>query len=105
MHVTHTWAHINDRESCRCHKGFIATPGSSGMYKCYGVYVKMLMPCNTPEPPRCNCTNATAVTVDVTGTRCSRYRAGNEVEKWPCENEDEWAVFKQEWAIMFGRSA
>nr|CAI5823023.1 unnamed protein product [Callosobruchus analis] len=65
----------------------------------------MLMPCNTPEPPRCNCTNATAVTVDVTGTRCSRYRAGNEVEKWPCENEDEWAVFKQEWAIMFGRSA
>nr|CAI5823019.1 unnamed protein product [Callosobruchus analis] len=59
----------------------------------------MLIPCNTPEPPRCNCTNATAV------TRCSRYSAGDEVEKWPCENEDEWTVFKQEWAIKFGRSA
>ncbi|CAH1954522.1 unnamed protein product [Acanthoscelides obtectus] len=103
--LIHSWATVTSNGTCRCHRGFIATPGKSGEYMCYGLYLKIIMPCNTPEYPLCKCTNATAVVVDATGPRCSKFKTGKESEKWPCENTEEWAVFKERWAIMFRRSA
>lgn len=89
-------AYVVALKDCSCQKGYQAKPlPVNSETKCYGKRFKMIIPCNTRLRPICKCTGATAVTTDIDGTRCSRYYLGDEVNKWQCENVEDWEEFNR----------
>lgn len=83
-------------ETCSCwedHKPQLI----DGKAMCVGKKLFALKPCNILQAPRCVCDPAvvTGITSDANGTRCSKYEKGVEIKSWPCENADEWEVYKK----------
>lgn len=83
-------------EECKCGKGFLATKYPDGSIMCKGNLHQLDLPCNLVIPPHCNCTEASGVSKENTGTFCEKFNDGIQFKKWPCENEDEWEQFYEE---------
>lgn len=89
--------HEANAKNCFCPLGFEATIYSSGEANCLGLWNKMGLACSQIEPPKCECHgDANAVSagplyeVDV---RCINTETN---KNWPCENDQEWKVYKEE---------
>lgn len=84
---------------CKCWQGYQPHQTKEGSTICRGVMFLTELPCNIPEPPECKCSkNVTGIVTDATGTYCSTYSKGKEMERWSCENKEDWDRYKQETA-------
>lgn len=82
---THTHVH-----NCRCNQGFTAKVDNEGKAGCWGIYLKVIFPCNMTQAPSCKCTGATGIVYDEQGIWCSKKENGKDLANWRCENNEEW---------------
>ncbi|KAJ8934220.1 hypothetical protein NQ314_013498 [Rhamnusium bicolor] len=86
----------NELSDCKCHVGYEAKKEESGAVKCYGIYIKAILPCNLPRRPRCVCSSTvTGIIHDDTGTWCGEFSKGREIRRWACENKEDWKEYSQ----------
>lgn len=79
-------------EQCLCEKGFEPGYLQDGV-ACFGIYRRIIIPCNYYFEPRCLCTgNVIAILTDYTGTWCLKIKNGLDI-KLDCENRDEWEEY------------
>ncbi|XP_018579375.1 uncharacterized protein LOC108917313 isoform X1 [Anoplophora glabripennis] len=80
-------------KSCVCWEGYKADYGENGA-QCVALDQFHIMPCNMAKAPKCQCSGrVSSILKDRTGTWCTRYRRGQELMRWPCENMQEWDEF------------
>ncbi|XP_060525680.1 uncharacterized protein LOC132701607 [Cylas formicarius] len=79
--------------SCKCWEDYQAEPTESGL-ECVALDQFHVMPCNMPHLPKCECSGGVSnILKDETGTWCTKYRKGEELTRWPCENTKDWNEF------------
>nr|XP_023013718.1 uncharacterized protein LOC111503600 [Leptinotarsa decemlineata] len=79
--------------TCTCWDGYRAEYHQNGA-QCVATDQFHIMPCNMAVAPKCKCSGrVSSILKDRTGTWCTRYRKGEELKRWPCENVKEWDEF------------
>ncbi|XP_028130046.1 uncharacterized protein LOC114326045 [Diabrotica virgifera virgifera] len=90
---------------CKCNSLREPRKDPDGIVRCHAKRVFLLpVECNLPIYPDCTCSEpATAKTLtpdhetNRTEYSCTKYGHGKLIKKWPCENEDEWNKFYEEY--------
>lgn len=83
-------------ENCHCNEGYKTAKTENGTLECIGINVYNSEPCNTVNPPTCNCTgDVSSIVIDEKGTWCSATpKADTPSKLWPCENKEEWIAYR-----------
>ncbi|XP_019870815.1 uncharacterized protein LOC109599281 [Aethina tumida] len=82
--------------SCVCWEDYKAEYNENGAH-CKATNQFHIMPCNMVKAPNCQCSGkGSSILKDRTGTWCTKYRKGEELMRWPCENTKEWDDFFKE---------